>query len=199
MRKHIVLAAASLAFLLCQSVPGRTQSYTYDFGYFDYFSLESAGPNFTRGFFSPSLYLACSQAIPKTRIRRDALAVLRTVRCDTGETVIGGGIPIGTSVVYEFGPSTGARAAIHLSRGIPADCGAFANLDAENLSSRRVRFTIRWQRPSDGALIDYPYTFAPRQIQRSLLRCAFGTSWVQDAQFAIVSRKGKKQSKRHRR
>ena len=151
--------------------------YGFDYGFVDYISLDLVG-NSIDGHFSPILSAACDKTSPVTRLRnRSDLRLPRIVDCPAGSSVL-------SVHVVEIGRNAGPGSYIRLDRGLTADCGAFANLDVTNTHpSRPIGFTLSWQRPSDGAIIDYPYYFSAGQTQRDLFRCGWGTTWVSAARF----------------
>ncbi len=151
------------------------RNYGYDFGYVDYDTLSLRGGDLIEGHYSPSLVAACGLSSPRTTVPRNELGLRYTVRCPGSSK----------RVYYMTAGPTGPHSYIKLERGIPADCGAFANLDIGNSHpSRPIRVWITWQRPSDGQLLHYgPYTVAAGSTRQSVLRCGFGSSWLKDASY----------------
>lgn len=154
-------------------------NYGYDWGYFDYDTLDVVGGDRIEGHYSPSLFEACSLSAPRTRIPRDDLAVTNTsVSC--------AGFGIGRTVMaFRVGGAAGAASYISLERGIDADCGAIPNLDARNTHpNRTISFMLSNRDRFTGEVKDYgPFVLRAGELRRDILRCAFGTAWVKSAFF----------------
>jgi hypothetical protein len=179
---RVLFFAACVVFTGALSNQSEAQIYPHTSGYFDMDVLQRSG-NYYNGWFSQNIFEACRLSGPRSKVSATDLLVDRyNYRCDNGGRMPGNIAPIGVKVVKRF---ESQPQYIELSQGIPADCGAYSNLDAKNTHpSRPVRFNILWQRPSDGRILTYgPFTLVSGQVQRDILRCAWPVAWTENIQI----------------